>query len=535
MREATLIEAALHVGLFDSEFVESVRRRGGHGRQGIIDRLLAGSRLPRNALYRAVAEQRNLPFVEMTTMRPQMDLVSTLTPALITRRQVLPVFDENDADVLVMSDPDDRKSAEHVDRISGRSFRLGISDPEELRQAIQRALAATAGSNPVASSSNAVSLLNRILSEAYLARATDVHFESTRTGMRVRFRIDGRLRIHQANLAHASGNAVLSRIKVLANLDITEQRSPQDGRFSHRPMHDHDCPEVDLRVATAPTRWGERASLRLLESDAGPASLTQLGMNAVTLDRFRSVARRPSGLVLITGPTGSGKSTTLYAALRELDRDALNVMTVEDPIESVVEGISQIPVSARGRLGFADALRSVLRHDPDVLMIGEIRDHETADIAIKAAMTGHLVFSTLHTETAPAAVDRLLDLGRDAHLVGSILRGVIGQRLVRRICERCRRTRPASVEEAELVHTDAGTHVSEAVGCARCLGTGYFGRIGLFEALWIDEQFSADICGGKVNVTRADGDTVYAPLADDARAKVLDGVTSLSEVKHFLF
>ncbi|HXM84126.1 MAG TPA: type II secretion system ATPase GspE [Burkholderiales bacterium] len=324
-----------------------------------------------------------------------------------------------------------------------------------------------------------IRLINALLTQALRDGASDIHFEAFETRSVVRLRIDGTLRdlIEPARALHG---AIVSRIKIMAQLDIAEKRLPQDGRIALRVAGK----PVDVRVSTIPTGHGERVVLRLLDKQAGRLDLTQLGMDAATLAHMDRLIKEPHGIVLVTGPTGSGKTTTLYAALSRLDTAALNIMTVEDPIEYDLDGISQTPINARIDMSFARALRTILRQDPDVVMIGEIRDLETAQIAVQASLTGHLVFATLHTNDAVSAVTRLVDMGVEPFLLASSLIGVGAQRLVRRLCLECRK--PITRDGATFVRE--GSTFYSAQGCPACNRSGYRGRTGIYELLTVDDD-----------------------------------------------
>ena len=324
-----------------------------------------------------------------------------------------------------------------------------------------------------------IRMINALLLQALRERASDIHFEPYEIRSVVRFRVDGVLRdiIEPPRALHA---ALVSRLKVMASLDIAEKRLPQDGRIALK-LGDKS---VDVRVSTLPTGPGERVVLRLLDKQAGRLDLTQLGMDAATLAHMDRLIKEPHGIVLVTGPTGSGKTTTLYAALSRLDTAALNIMTVEDPIEYDLDGISQTPINARIDMSFARALRTILRQDPDVVMIGEIRDLETAQIAVQASLTGHLVFATLHTNDAVSAVTRLVDMGVEPFLLASSLIGVGAQRLVRRLCLECRK--PITRDGATFVRE--GSTFYSAQGCPACNRSGYRGRTGIYELLTVDDD-----------------------------------------------
>ncbi len=375
-----------------------------------------------------------------------------------------------------------------------------------------------------------IKLVNLILFEAAKSDASDVHVQPYEDRLVVRTRIDGVL-YDSFTLPRSVQDEVVSRVKVMAGMNIAERRLPQDGRATVQ-VGDR---VIDLRIASLPTSFGERVVIRLLDKHARLLDLTQLGMNARALEQFRKLITLEHGLVLVTGPTGSGKSTTLYAALQQLDSKQKNILTLEDPIEYQLEGVSQTQVSDKKGLTFASGLRSVLRQDPDVIMVGEIRDAETATMAIQSSLTGHLVFSTLHTNDAASAVTRLLDLGIEPYLAASSLMGVLAQRLVRKVCANC----AASYEpgDAELrwlgVERAATSSMKAGAGCRACRQTGYRGRVGTFEMLMMDEpvrrliQSRATASQVKDAATRAGMRT----LRDDGIAKILAGVTTVAEVE----
>lgn len=325
-----------------------------------------------------------------------------------------------------------------------------------------------------------IKLLNAIFFEALREKASDIHIEPYENEARIRFRLDGALRTVLSPPATIAP-LIISRIKVLAKLDIAEKRVPQDGRMT---VH-LGGRAVDLRVSTMPSSYGERVVLRLMDKNAGQLNLDDLGMDEKNRTSLDSMIARPHGIILVTGPTGSGKTTTLYAALQQMDRQQRNIMTVEDPIEYDLPGVSQTQINQRAGMTFAKSLRAILRQDPDVILVGEIRDKETAEIAIQASLTGHLVLSTLHTNTAAGAVTRLQDLGIDSYLLASTLRGVLAQRLVRKLCEDCK----VEEESSSLVelHLGVGATSYRAAGCDKCHWTGYNGRQSLFEIAEVDD------------------------------------------------
>lgn len=426
-------------------------------------------------------------------------------------------------------------------------------DREELSHAIQRTYAAAesmvelvrdldgavgpdrpddapyADARDLANQPPVIRFVNLLIREAHAARASDIHLESTRDGLRTRFRIDGVLSDvpSPAKGLHA---AVVSRVKLIADLDIAERRTPQDGRVRVR-LEER---EMDLRVSSIPTLYGESLVLRLLDRGGRPVGLDELGMAPETLEHFRALATRPHGLLLATGPTGSGKTTTLYAALALRDAKAEKVITVEDPVEYHLEGVTQMPINRRAGITFPAALRSLLRQDPDVLMVGEMRDAETAEIATQAAMTGHLVFSTLHTNDAVSAITRLTDLEVEPYIVGATLEGVLAQRLVRRVCPECRERYPPDPAAVALIaHQPVGAMaLHRGRGCRSCRETGYLGRTGIFELLAITDKLKHALArdsslGELRDLARSQG---MKTLREDGWAKVQAGITTVEEV-----
>jgi general secretion pathway protein E len=372
-----------------------------------------------------------------------------------------------------------------------------------------------------------IRLINALLSEAVREQASDVHLETFEQALSVRMRIDGQLR-EMLRPRRELATLLVSRIKVMARLDIAEKRIPQDGRMALR-LAGH---EVDVRVSTLPSAHGERVVLRLLDKQAGRLDLQRLGMPDDTLVALRRLLARPHGILLVTGPTGSGKSTSLYAALSSLNDQTRNILTVEDPIEYHLPGVGQMPVNPKVDMTFARGLRAILRQDPDVVMVGEIRDRETAQIAVQASLTGHLVLSTLHTNSAAGAVTRLLDMGVDAYLLASSLVGILAQRLLRTLCLHCKASYYADADTCQRLGVDAAAppQLFSAVGCEQCQH-GYRGRIGIYELLSITPAVSTLIHRGAgeqalIEETRQ----VSRSLFQDGRQRVLDGVTSFDEL-----
>ena len=373
-----------------------------------------------------------------------------------------------------------------------------------------------------------VRLINALLLQAIRDGASDIHIEAEEKRLVVRFRIDGVLR-EVLEPARALAPLLVSRIKVMARLDIAEKRVPHDGRVTLRI----GGLDVDVRVSTIPSQYGERVVLRLLDRGSTSLDLAQLGMSERDLQTFERLIARPHGVILVTGPTGSGKTTTLYSALTRLNDRRRNIMTVEDPIEYALDGIGQMQVNSKIDLTFARGLRAILRQDPDVIMVGEIRDHETAEVAVRASMTGHLMLSTLHTNTAVGSVTRLIDMGVERYLLAPMLTGLIAQRLVRRLCPHCRKEDKATQADSELTGgaIPVGARVFRPIGCPQCRGEGYKGRLGVYEVIEVDPTMQQAVHDGAgepelVKLARQRG----PGLLEDGAAKAMAGETSVQEV-----
>ncbi len=458
-------------------------------------------------------------------------LALRLSPRYLDEHCLLPLGIDPDGSVATaVGGPVDATVSDELARLFGRPLRLIEMPAGEIQAAIlsaQRdpvplgdglAQSEVGDADPVkdlhelASQAPVITLVNAILTDALRTGASDVHVEATGSGLRVRFRRDGVLQ-EISRLGRPYQGAVVSRIKIMAGLNIAERRLPQDGRARLR-LDDH---EVDLRVSTLPALHGESLVLRILDHGRAALDLSTLGMPADVAERFEGVIRRGGGIVLVTGPTGSGKTTTLYGALARVNRPGVKIVTVEDPVEYQIEGVTQVPANRKAGLTFASALRSILRHDPDVIMVGEMRDRETAEVAIQAALTGHLVFATLHTNDAPGGVTRLVNMGVEPYLVAATVQGIMAQRLVRVVCRACRGRRLAD---------------AASVGCEACAHTGYDGRTGVFELLSMTEELRGLV------VARASLDELRAAarrdgmtsLYQDGMQKVEAGITTRDEV-----
>ena len=384
----------------------------------------------------------------------------------------------------------------------------------------------TDGTGPI------VEFINMLLERAALTKASDIHIKPNEKDIRIRMRIDGELR-EVARVEHVALNTIISRIKVLSNLNIAEKRIPQDGAFTYKGK---DC-LLELRVSILPSLFGESCVMRVIDKNAAEYDFSLLGMSDEDEDVFRKMINRPDGLILVTGPTGSGKSTTLYTALRELNRPAVNIITVEDPVESPIKDINQVQVNSRVGLNFSAALRSILRHDPDIIFIGEIRDNETAQIAVRSSITGHLVLSTLHTNDALSAVMRLCDMGIEKYLVTSALSGVVAQRLLKRVCPECSEDHKITENESRLTGLPVGTVTKVGRGCMNCGNTGYSGRIAIYEFVLVTKELRKAILSGAtmdelLEIAKKQG---MISLRDSCKELLLNGITSCKEAVRVIY
>jgi len=528
LREQRLLEAAIENNVLSQDKLEGLRQQARKEHIDLMMLLCFSLRLPMTLLYRNYAEINGYKFVG-GEIKPDLILLRKLGLERALQFHIIPLLNHSESLIFLCANPEDRTVLQTIKRLAKQEFSLGIANPEHIQHTLNRYAPII---NPYADDAllltefDPVKTLEEVLNQAYLHRASDVHFEPAEEGLHIRYRVDGQLQLENRLFSEMQGAALISRIKVLAELDIAESRIPQDGAMTHSTPIDI---QIDIRVATLPTQFGERATLRLLGGDKQLVNLEKIGMAEKHLQLFKKTIAQPHGLILITGPTGSGKSTTLYAALNELADSKTNILTAEDPVEMTMAGISQVQVSSK--TSFAQALRSFLRHDPDVIMVGEIRDNETAEIAMKAALTGHLVFSTLHTNSALDSIPRLTDIGVESYLVASTLLCVIAQRLVRRLCQFCYLSVRVTLEQAEVLQCDTQQQIFQPKGCAHCQGIGYAGRLPLFETLWVDSQLSEAIASQQSQVKLREKASSFISLAEDGRDKLLQGMTSLAELQ----
>ncbi|MEM7473745.1 MAG: GspE/PulE family protein [Planctomycetota bacterium] len=478
--------------------------------------------------------------IDMSAVRIDPSWALRIPVSLARRKKVLPCCRMGDRVLVACIDQNDVATLDTVERHLDHPIEPVLAEESSLESAVRDTFGGAVtrtGTVRVATGrgnedDDAVQICEEILQAAALREASDIHIDPLTQRVRVRLRVDGQLEDYRF-FSSELHPLISSRVKVLADMDISERRSPQDGRFSWTSSRGES---IDVRVATLPTSFGESLTLRLLASNMENLTLARLGMDSDDLERFSTGINRPYGMVLLTGPTGSGKSTTLYAALRQLvSTRALHVVTVEDPVEYEMEGITQVAVDSADKVSFSKALRSILRNDPDVIMIGEIRDAETANVAIKAALTGHLVFSTLHTNTAAGAVTRLIDMGVQPFLVAATLRLAVAQRLVRRLCQHCSTQTSLSASEAAALGNPSIQDLTawESEGCIYCAGRGKVGRTGLFEMLPVGEAMAQLISSGADEVllhelARKEG---CRTLSEDALRKIEQGIVMAPDAR----
>ena len=501
-------------------------------------------------IYSAVARHLGLQYVAEIDRDTDSALLSQVPSEFAMRHQVLPVREEDHTLVVAVADPFDVTVLDDLRLLTSRDVRAVVASPRKISEAIEQSYMQKmfrdiddmqaeevaeedleiADLQKMAREALVIKLVNLILHQAIQERASDIHVEPQEGALRVRYRVDGVLHDASSPPRHLHP-AIISRVKIMSDMDIAERRLPQDGRVRIKlgPRM------IDLRVSIIPTLHGESAVIRLLDRSAGLMALTDLGMPQDTFVQFRRVISRPHGIILVTGPTGSGKTTTLYAALHEIYSPEKKVITIEEPVEYELPGANQIGVRPEIGLTFSSGLRHIVRQDPDIIMVGEIRDRETADIAIHAALTGHLVFSTVHTNDAAAAITRLLDMGIEPYLVASSLIGVLAQRLVRTLCPRCKvafEPTPEELREIRLSRDEMDARTLYHTGHCELCRKGYLGRIGVFELLPVDEEVRRQIID-KVPSNQTKRRAVekgMRTLLADGRQKVLEGKTAIEEV-----
>ena len=522
-----------------------------------LEKILISNRfVSRDDLYQAVAKTINVPYIDPSSYVIDQEIIALIPEKFVREYKVVPIFRVANTITVAMENPQDIGPIDELSLLTGLEISPVLAPLDSIENAINRfygskgdkslteaitvidqeasstepkATSVEEGKSieELASEAPIVKFVNKIIQQALKERASDIHLEPDEKTLRIRFRVDGILRI-VAETPDTMKMPVVSRIKILSKLNIAEKRRPQDGQFEMAV----EGKRIDFRVSTFPTIYGEACVLRILDKTSVLLGLADLGFSPENLIKFSALIRSPYGIILVTGPTGSGKTTTLYAALDAVRSEEDNIITLEDPVEYHLPLIRQSQINPKAGLTFANGLRSILRQDPDIIMVGEIRDAETAEIAVQAALTGHLVFSTLHTNNACVALTRLIDMEIEPFLVSSTVIGVIAQRLARRICEFCKEPYHAIREVSSHLHLDSSTNLFKGKGCSECNDTGYRGRIGLYELLIIDNSLR------KMIVEKASSEAMqnfliskgFKTMRDDGLDKVRKGVTTLEEV-----
>lgn len=506
-------------------------------------------------IINALSYQTGIIILNLDNYSINIDATKVISEKLAKRTNSIPLKIWNDKILVAMNDPLNIFDIEDIEMESGRKAEVVFSLKEQILDAIEQYMGGRSAQKAVedfnkenitdfnwtnineqadryVNNSPVVRLINSLIKQALKMGASDIHIEPYENRIRVRFRIDGEL--HEIlSPSKQSHSAIVTRVKVMSGMNIAEKRLPQDGRIEIKV----DNSLIDMRISVLPTVYGEKIVMRILDRGTFLKTKHELGFTEENIKIFNSMLKAPNGLILVTGPTGSGKSTTLYAYLNELNKIDKNIITVEDPVEYKIDGINQVQVNANVGLSFANGLRSILRQDPDIIMIGEIRDQETAEIAIRAAITGHLVISTIHTNDAPSTVIRLQDMGIKPFLIATSLRGVIAQRLVKKICLNCKISFAASEFEKELLNVNEDLTLYKGVGCPKCYNTGYSGRIAIHEIMKVDKCVRDVIYNVKTiddltNVTEKNG---MKTLKDNCRELVLEGITTIDEYSQAVY
>lgn len=539
------------------EAIETQKKKGGR----LSDIIVELKFIKEKDLVLALSEGLGLPLIDLKRFKIEHEIASIIPAQIARHYQIIPISKMGDTVTLAMADPLNIFAIDHVKALTGYKINPIVSSAQDIQQNIELSYSDTTGNDiddlvkeisvssfefikedleavpndqeltQMSRSSPVIKVVNIILEEAVRKKASDILVEPLEKKVRVRFRIDGVLREDQSppKSMHAS---IVSRIKVISDLDIAEHRLPQDGRFKARMINK----EVDFRVSILPSSEGEKVAVRILDKSTATLDLEKLGFSENNISKLKKVSRLPHGMMLVCGPTGSGKTTTLYSILKHVDDPQKNIVTVEDPVEYQLEGINQVTARPEIGLTFASALRAILRQDPNVIMIGEIRDYETVDIAIKSALTGHLVLSTLHTTTSSGAIVRLINMGVEPYLINSSLVCVVAQRLVRKICPYCKREYPIDAELIDKLKLNAactqGCVFYRGAGCSRCFNIGYSGRVGIAEILMITPAIRDLILkrGEEHAIKQKARQEGMKTLREDGMLSASKGLTTLEEV-----
>ena len=549
----------IDAGVITSEQLSQALDKQKQTRQKLGATLMEMDFTTEEEIAQALKEQLGMDFVDLRTVRVPPDVISLIPDSTILKKYTIMPFEFNQEHFgylrVAMADPMDLVATDDLSIVTNLQIEPVVATASDIMAAIDRYYGSAEtqavaelfnreraeryreeemrADNEEVQNSPIVILVSSMIEQAARMRASDIHIEPLETRIRVRFRIDGVLMEHSTYPANML-SAIAARVKIIGGMDISEKRKPQDGRITHIV----DRTEYDIRVSVLPTVYGEKIVMRLTSKMTLTREKSHLGFSQKELEQFDRILKNPNGILLVTGPTGSGKSTTLYTALAELNKENVNIITVEDPVEANIDGINQVQVNPKAELTFAAALRSILRQDPDIIMIGEIRDAETASIAVTASITGHLVVSTLHTSSAAGTISRLMDMGIEPYLIADATVGVIAQRLVRRLCD-CKREKLASIAEKKFlgVREEEELRICAPCGCNQCNETGYRGRIGVYEIMRVTNRIKHAITRGAEaseieRIALADG---MSTLKMSAARLVLEGMTSIAEMKRIAY
>lgn len=526
----------------------------------ILEYLYSYTNVPRIEIIKAEAEIEKISYVDLEKAPIDSQAVGLVSESISRRYKIIPyLYDSVNSTIFIATiDPFDRSIIDFLEKKTGKKILLALADKDQILKMIDLSFSQglspevrdalkeyspdmrkeTNISNSQLQQAPIAKIVSTILEFSVKGRASDIHIEPEEGRTKVRYRIDGILQ-EKLSLPKTIHDALVSRIKILSQMKIDEKRIPQDGRFTYKSVKD----EVDLRVSTLPTVFGEKVVMRLLKKTGGIPSLTDLGFGGPQLKVLEESISKPYGIILITGPTGSGKTTTLYSILTRLNKPTVNIVTLEDPVEYQIAGINQVQINAQAGLTFATGLRAFLRQDPNIILVGEVRDKETTQLAIQAALTGHLVFSTLHTNDAATAIPRLIDLGAESFLIASVLTAIVGQRISRKICPYCKESYEASPEVATNIKSILGplfpkkfetgkVMLSKGKGCQECGKTGYLGRVAIFEILKVTTAINQHILhqDASEEIEKTAKKEGFIKMIEDGLLKVLDGITTMEEV-----
>lgn len=551
----SLAESLVEIGLLTKDEVKKAQEEEKKTGQPLRKVIVQKGLISEEDLVSFMASSMNLPHIELENYIIDPKIIELIPENLARKHQIIPLLKIGNSITCAMFDPLNLFAIDELRNKTGYDIEPAVAAEKEIRHALDeyygakgtvediitaidkerlglkegeeldlKKLQEISGEPPV------VRLVNLIIMQAVKDRASDIHIEPEEEILKVRYRVDGILR-DRPSVPKYLQSAVTSRVKILSNLNIAERRAPQDGRFQMKM----EASQIDIRVSVVPTVYGENVVMRLLDRASAILSLTELGFSKDALEKYERFIKRPYGIILVTGPTGSGKTTTLYASLNVINSEERNILTIEDPVEYHLAGIRQMQVNPKAGVTFANGLRSILRQDPDIIMVGEIRDRETAEIAIQAALTGHLVFSTLHTNDAPGAITRLIDMGIEPFLISSSIVGILAQRLARTICRDCKEEYAPSQEDLKDIGMDkeaSKIKFYRGKGCPKCMHTGYKGRIGIFELMAIDDEIHNLIVARapREDIRKKAQSSGMVNLKDDGIQKIRESLVTIEEV-----